>query len=97
MDRYGGVLKNEKEDNRSGSELQFELKYCERCGGLWLRPAGGAQVYCVGCAREMAQLPPASKEPETARMFTGPKWGTYQDDEMYEGEETDPDAAGGAA
>jgi len=21
-----------------GSEIQVELKYCERCGGLWLRP-----------------------------------------------------------
>jgi Zn-finger nucleic acid-binding protein len=25
------------------NELQFELKYCERCGGLWLRPAGGGR------------------------------------------------------
>jgi hypothetical protein len=42
----------------SANELQFELKYCERCGGLWLRPAGGGQVYCVACGRAMAELPP---------------------------------------
>ncbi len=41
-------------NNSSTSELQFELKYCERCGGLWLRPVGGPQVYCAGCARAMA-------------------------------------------
>ena len=23
-----------------GQEIQVELKYCERCGGLWLRPRG---------------------------------------------------------
>ena len=49
------------------NELQFELKYCERCGGLWLRPAGGGQIYCVDCGRQMAQLPPISREPEKAR------------------------------
>lgn len=92
-------MKSKKEENRCGSELQFELKYCERCGGLWLRPAGGGQVYCAACAREMAQLPPASKEPETARMSTGPNWGTDQNDyEGYEDEnELDLDAEGGAA
>jgi len=44
-------------------ELKLELKYCERCGGLWLRPAGEQQVYCAGCAlamRDMA-LPPRKK------------------------------------
>ena len=51
----------------STKELQFELKNCERCGGLWLRPAGGGQIYCVDCGRQMAQLPAASREPEKAR------------------------------
>jgi hypothetical protein len=44
------------EDDRTGG-LQVDLKYCERCGGLWLRPAGSKRVYCVGCEPEMAQLP----------------------------------------
>jgi hypothetical protein len=34
------------------------LKYCERCGGLWLRPQASAEVYCRGCAPQMAELPP---------------------------------------
>ena len=29
----------------------LELKYCERCGGLWLRRKGDAQVHCEACLR----------------------------------------------
>lgn len=30
-------------------EIQVELKYCERCGGLWLRPRLTEGVYCTPC------------------------------------------------
>jgi len=30
--------------------VQLELKYCESCGGLWLRPKGSAGVECASCA-----------------------------------------------
>jgi hypothetical protein len=87
-------MKEKARKASSANELQFELKYCERCGGLWLRPVGGAQVYCAGCWREMAQLPPGSKEPETAQLPQGPRWD--EDDGEFEGyAETDPDAMGG--
>ena len=39
-----------------GSDIQVELKYCERCGGLWLRPQGGAGVYCSGCRACLEEL-----------------------------------------
>jgi len=39
------------------AETRMELKYCERCGGLWLRPAGSGLSYCESCTRQMAQLP----------------------------------------
>jgi hypothetical protein len=92
-----------KTESSSGNELQFELKYCERCGGLWLRPVGGGQVYCVACGREMAKMPPASyerKRVESARVPRGPvRWGLVEsdfgDDEEYG--ELDLDAAGGVA
>jgi hypothetical protein len=91
----------ERESN-SANELQFELKYCERCGGLWLRPMGGGQVYCVACGRAMAELPPASHTRsgvKSPRMPQGPRWGLHDSDvegyEEYEG--LDFDAAGGAA
>lgn len=53
------------EKNKSTSELSLELKYCERCGGLWLRPVGSGQTFCVRCAGEMAE------------PLTRPKEGTY--------------------
>ena len=37
--------------------VAMELKYCERCGGLWLRPRKECGIYCPECAPEMAQLP----------------------------------------
>jgi hypothetical protein len=51
----------------NGSEMKvssFELKYCERCGGLWLRPIGGGQIYCAGCGRAISELPVSSYEGE---------------------------------
>lgn len=30
-------------------ENHVELKYCERCGGLWLRPQKTEGVYCASC------------------------------------------------
>jgi hypothetical protein len=57
------------------NEAQFELKYCERCGGLWLRPVGGEQIYCAACGRAMAELPPAYYEGKAARRPRGPAGG----------------------
>lgn len=52
---------------KTPSEESFDLKYCERCGALWLRPASEARIYCVGCSHEMAQLPPSSSGVERGR------------------------------
>jgi hypothetical protein len=37
--------------------IRLELKYCERCGGLWMRACGTGEVYCPACALEMSDLP----------------------------------------
>src|SRR6202140_229927 len=51
-----------------GSEIQVELKYCERCGGLWLRPQGTNGVYCGSCRGGLAALPnPGEAPPRRAR------------------------------
>ncbi len=51
---------------------KMELKYCERCGGLWLRPVGDPAPYCAACDREMAQLPaPSRSSREQAEPGTG--------------------------
>jgi hypothetical protein len=34
--------------------ILLELKYCERCGGLWVRALRPEEVYCATCAIEMA-------------------------------------------
>jgi hypothetical protein len=93
----GGVMKIKEKDSTSASELQLELKYCERCGGLWLRPVAGGQIYCVACGREMNKLPVARRETGSAEMPQGALWdgddggfGSYD-----EGDESD--LAGGAA
>ncbi len=36
--------------------VQLELKYCERCGGLWVRVLNSSIIYCAPCAIEMAQV-----------------------------------------
>lgn len=43
-------------DELASGAIQLELKYCERCGGLWLRPKGSDLVFCACCARAMAGL-----------------------------------------
>jgi len=42
--------------------ILLELKYCERCGGLWLRPRGSEGVLCTTCAARAKELPGALGE-----------------------------------
>jgi hypothetical protein len=46
-----------------GQEIQVELKYCERCGGLWLRPQGTDGVYCASCRVRLAAMPNPEEAP----------------------------------
>jgi len=85
-----------KAENVTTNLVSLELKYCERCGGLWLRPVGGGQIYCVECGRSMAELPPASYEVRKARTPQGPQWGR-RDDADYEGYEEEEGLVVGAA
>lgn len=43
--------------NEDPEIIQLELKYCERCGALWLRRRGGQDIYCAPCDLEMLDLP----------------------------------------
>jgi hypothetical protein len=89
---------NTKAKEDSAKESRLELKYCERCGSLWLRPAGGGQVYCVACARAMNEMPPASYDRQGGpRMPKGPRWGEGDFDRYDEDDGLDLDAAGGVA
>lgn len=75
-------------------EGSLELKYCERCGGLWLRPIGDEAIYCTICARAMAELPPPSTE--VKRKATRRKdWEIEDEFEGYTLGEIEFDEAGG--
>jgi uncharacterized Zn finger protein (UPF0148 family) len=51
-----------------GAEILVELKYCERCGGLWLRRQGADGVYCAGCRASLEAMPdPGETPPRKAR------------------------------
>jgi hypothetical protein len=54
-----------------GPKTHVELKYCERCGGLWLRPQGDGEVYCGSCRLRLADMPrpvyEGSKKPRLPR------------------------------
>lgn len=62
-------------------EVQLELKYCERCGGLFLRPQASEVVYCGVCTTHLTAqsdragaLSPASpRSARNPRMVKGPK------------------------
>ena len=64
--------RNEQNQNRQiqneEEELRMELKYCERCGGLWLRQCGAGVVYCANCEREVADLPVPKKKPQRVKV-----------------------------
>ncbi len=45
----------------------LEAKYCELCGGLWLRPAGADSDCCPNCRTLDAELAHARRARQEAR------------------------------
>ncbi len=60
-----------KQFGNGTNELRVELKYCERCGVLWLRDSSTAQVYCEHCRPRMDELPVQKKQRESIRLHCG--------------------------
>ncbi len=55
-------------DELEGDGVQVELKYCERCGGLWLRPHSGIGIYCAACQASLKAMPnPGAPPPRKPR------------------------------
>jgi hypothetical protein len=48
--------------------VQLELKYCERCGGLWLRVRGEQGPYCSSCAPAMSGIAIMRKSKRPPRL-----------------------------
>jgi hypothetical protein len=66
-------MKNDSISNDQNLKC-LELKYCERCGGLWFRECGSARVYCARCLPEIGELPepwewPNANRPATVVIF----------------------------
>jgi hypothetical protein len=65
------------------TEDHVELKYCERCGGLFLRPLGASVIHCGGCALYLAAEPQLAevigetgrRRSRPARLGKGPRPG----------------------
>ena len=47
--------------------IRLELKYCEACGALWLRPHSTGTPYCKRCQKVMAGLSRKSRGVERAK------------------------------
>ena len=68
-------------EGEAGRE-QVELKYCERCGGLFLREPGAGVVYCASCVARLTTddwteviFPGDRRRLRPARLPRGPKAG----------------------
>jgi Zn-finger nucleic acid-binding protein len=70
-------------DDSERQEILLELKYCERCGGLWLRPQGTDGLFCElsrpprGQTRTTASYTTQSAAPQTTRAtqrYSPGKW-----------------------
>jgi uncharacterized Zn finger protein (UPF0148 family) len=60
-----------KRSHRSeNEETGVELKYCEHCGGLFVRERGGG-VYCGKCREKVAELPIPKKRPGRLTLPVG--------------------------
>jgi len=46
----------------------LELKYCERCGGLWVRQLQSDEIYCASCALEMSEVAIPRKRKNISRL-----------------------------
>lgn len=87
--------------DEENEEVRVELKYCEHCGGLWVRECGAGVVYCDNCQAKVADLPIPKKGPGRVRLPVGQRtlvedMAEEHDAEMGDGE-MDLKAVGGVA
>jgi Zn-finger nucleic acid-binding protein len=87
---------SENESKKQG--VRVELKYCEHCGGLWLRECGSGVIYCDNCQPKVADLPVPKKKPQRVVLPVRQRT-VIEDYEVARNHpgDTDLDAAGGAA
>jgi hypothetical protein len=63
-------MKNKRDDDRT-NEVRVELKYCERCGMLWMRECGSGLIYCTSCQPDVTELPILKKRVQSVKLGMG--------------------------
>ena len=95
-------MKSDHRKNRNDG-TSVELKYCEHCGGLWVRERGAGVVYCDACQPKVADLPAPKKEPGRVILPVRPHAAVEdylfdeEEVEIGDGGEMDFEAMGGVA
>ena len=89
----GGVMSSHRQNNKSDG-IRVELKYCEHCGGLWVRERGAGVVYCEKCQVQLEEMPMRKKKPGRVRLPVGPE---REYEVKFQEELPDLDAVGGVA
>ena len=85
------------QSGKGKNEIGVELKYCEHCGGLWVRERG-AGVYCNNCQSRVADLPASKKQPGRIILPVQPPAAIEDYEfEIDNDDSNDFEAAGGAA
>ena len=89
-------MKGSHRDAEGGS-VRMGLKYCEHCGGLWLRECGAGVVYCPNCQPKVADLPTLKKKPRIILPVRPRTVVEEYDVDVVDRAEDEFEAAGGAA
>jgi Zn-finger nucleic acid-binding protein len=90
-------MRNNASSNNK-KEVGVELKYCEHCGGLWVRERGAGTVYCEKCQPKVADLPAPKMKRRRPALPVRPRT-TVEDygADLDVKDWTDLEAAGGVA
>jgi hypothetical protein len=72
---------NSDEKGNVKNQVGVELKYCEHCGGLWVRERG-AGIYCGRCESKVADLPNVKRKRRNPMLPVRPH--TAVDDYKFE-------------
>ena len=89
------LTRGNDEEQGQDAVVRVELKYCEHCGGLWLRECGAGTVYCESCTQRVADLPIPKKR--AGRVTLPVRRRTVVENYETKMGDRDMEAAGGAA
>ncbi len=60
------------------TEVRVELKYCERCGGLWFRREGSNAAFCGPCTASEPEVAGRYERRQNQQEWLGPMTGVIR-------------------